>query len=50
MANNNTKAKRRLDRKAKNYFHGSACDTGHGAPANKRKSKHDYSSVVRGAK
>lgn len=46
MANNNTKAFRRLQRKAKRHFHGRCCDTGHGADANKRKSAHDYSTVV----
>lgn len=45
MANNNTKRNNKLRRKAKEHFHGRACDTGFGAPANQRRSKHDYASV-----
>lgn len=47
MANNNTKAKRRQDRREGKHFHGSTCDTGFGARGNKRKSAHDYSSVAK---
>lgn len=45
MANNNTKRNNALRRKAKQHFHGKACDTGHGAPANRRRTKHDYGTV-----
>ena len=48
--NNNTKARKRIERKEGKHFHGSCCDTGHGAPANRRITKHDYSTVVQRAK
>lgn len=49
MANKNTKQRLRTMRKEKKHFHGSACDTGFGAPGNTRKSAHDYSTVAKRA-
>jgi hypothetical protein len=49
MANRNTMARNAHLRKEKKHFHGQACDTGFGAPGNKRKSAHDYDSVKKRA-